>query len=662
MTDVLCFPKFSQTFNGMKPMKFLSLFLSVALLGICFHESGRADLTVSIAQEGNNVVVRSEGSVDTGEFFLDFFPVGNPFMSGLVQPFESFRINASFQVGAGLIVGPNSVPGAVRSFDRYSLIYGFFDGPTFFARMSDSFGTPRVSANFGSGDTHGFFVQDRQLYLPTGYQSGDFLSGEITFVDTNLVELQILPGTYQWQTPNNTFTLTVAPPAITHVPITLEGNTAVSGVSDINGDGFDDVIVRMRGNPNLANVFSGVDRTVLHSLAGESNLDGSDFFGAAASGAGDVNGDGVPDLIVGASLDETNGFASGSARVFSGSDGSVLYTFFGDSAGDRFGDAVSGAGDVNGDGFDDLIVGARNDDNTDQDSGSVWVFSGIDGSVLYTFNGASFFEQLGFSVSGAGDINGDGFDDLIVGVPRDDANGPNAGSARVFSGLDGSVLYTFNGDFSRDRFGSSVSGAGDVNGDGVPDLIVGAEGDDLNPYFSVRARVFSGVDGAVLYSFPPSNFGEDVAVSGAGDVNGDGFDDLIVGEDDDNFGLSTLGVVRVFSGANGSLLYNLSVDPADDTSGRGRFGDSVSGAGDVNGDGIADFIVGADGFAQLYVSQDNRVLKGDVDLDGDVDFGDIPSFIAALQAGVFQAEADCDCSTVVDFADIPAFIAILQGQ
>ena len=180
-------------------MKFLSLFLSVALLGICFHESGRADLTVSIAQEGNNVVVRSEGSVDTGEFFLDFFPVGNPFMSGLVQPFESFRINASFQVGAGLIVGPNSVPGAVRSFDRYSLIYGFFDGPTFFARMSDSFGTPRVSANFGSGDTHGFFVQDRQLYLPTGYQSGDFLSGEITFVDTNLVELQILPGTYQWQ-------------------------------------------------------------------------------------------------------------------------------------------------------------------------------------------------------------------------------------------------------------------------------------------------------------------------------------------------------------------------------------------------------------------------------------------------------------------------------
>ena len=112
-----------------------------------------------------------------------------------------------------------------------------------------------------------------------------------------------------------------------------------------------------------------------------------------------------------------------------------LYTFDGDSADDRFGVSVSAAGDVNGDGFDDLIVGAYRDDNNGSSSGSARVFSGVDGSVLYTFDGDSAGDEFGISVSGAGDVNGDGFDDLIVGADRDDNNGTNSGSARVFSGV-----------------------------------------------------------------------------------------------------------------------------------------------------------------------------------------------------------------------------------
>ena len=112
------------------------------------------------------------------------------------------------------------------------------------------------------------------------------------------------------------------------------------------------------------------------------------------SGAGDVNGDGFDDVIVGAHLDDNNGESSGSARVFSGFDGSVLYTFDGDSAGDRFGDSVSGAGDVNGDGFADLIVGTRFDDNNGDGSGSARVLSGSDGSVLYDFDGDSAGDGL----------------------------------------------------------------------------------------------------------------------------------------------------------------------------------------------------------------------------------------------------------------------------
>lgn len=112
-------------------------------------------------------------------------------------------------------------------------------------------------------------------------------------------------------------------------------------------------------------------------------------------------------------------------------------------------------------------------------------------TTLYTFNGDSAFDLFGLSVSGAGDVNGDGFADLIVGAFRDDNNGDRSGSARVFSGLDGSVLYTFNGDSAFDWFGISVSGAGDVDGDGCADLIVGAYRDDNNGSESGSARVIT---------------------------------------------------------------------------------------------------------------------------------------------------------------------------
>ena len=149
---------------------------------------------------------------------------------------------------------------------------------------------------------------------------------------------------------------------------------------------------------------------------------------------------------------------------------SVLHTFDGESADDYLGVSVSGAGDVNRDGFADLICGAYGYGWV----GAAYVFSGVDGSILYTFVGDSTNDYFGYSVSGAEDVNGDGFPDFIVGAFGADINGKNSGRARVFSGLDGSVLYTFDGDSKFDNFGWSVSGAGDVNGDGFGDLIVGA--------------------------------------------------------------------------------------------------------------------------------------------------------------------------------------------
>ena len=394
----------------------------------------------------------------------------------------------------------------------------------------------------------------------------------------------------------------------------------------------------------------------------------------AISGAGDVNGDGFADLIVGAVGDDNNDSGSGSARVFSGVDGSILNTFDGVSDGSLFGFSVSGAGDVNGDGFADLIVGAFRDDANGIESGSARVFSGVDGSVLYDFDGDSVGDHLGQSVSGAGDVNGDGFADLIVGAPLDDNNDvASSGSARVYSGIDGSVLYTFNGDSVGDGFGWSVSGAGDVNGDGFADLIVGSPEEDNNGSGSGSARVFSGVDGSVLYTFDGNriNDGLGTSVGSAGDVNGDGFADLIAGATGvSTFGISggNVGLARVYSGSDGSVIYDFFGSGSFDS-----FGEQVSGVGDVNGDGVADFLASSrsgdgeggdgDGYARLFVSQiTGPVVLGDCNLDGAVNFLDIAPFINRLSTQTFQAEADIDGSGVVDFLDIAPFIALLSGQ
>jgi len=466
---------------------------------------------------------------------------------------------------------------------------------------------------------------------------------------------------------------------------TDEFGRSVSGAGDVNNDGHDDLIVGSYfdddagTNAGSATIYSGLDGSVLHRFEGD---EAGDFFGWSVSEAGDVNADGFADVIVGAPVGGAGN--EGFARVFSGQDGSTLYTLNGDSSGDQLGWFVGFAGDVDADGFDDVIIGAPRDDNNGENSGSARVVSGQDGSELYEFNGDSADDGFGRSATGAGDVNGDGFDDLIVGAENDDNNGAGSGSARVLSGQDGSELYEFNGLAANNFFGFAVSFAGDINLDGFDDMIVaGTQGGANNGGY---AQVLSGQDGSVLLTVDGKSDGDlfGRSVSAAGDVNNDGYPDLIVGATrDDNNGAES-GSARIISGLDGSQLHEFSGDAS-----RDFFGEAVSGAGDVNGDGIPDFIIGAPfggandgGYARVFVSDLTAPLATitgtvweDLDSDGIQDAGEngvanvtvnllddlgnpVPRTTTTDANGDYTFEALWPDDYIVEFEDFPAGLGL----
>ncbi|MCC6781429.1 MAG: FG-GAP repeat protein [Planctomycetes bacterium] len=370
---------------------------------------------------------------------------------------------------------------------------------------------------------------------------------------------------------------------------------SVASIGDIDGDRRDDFMVGAdwvdsnSQNSGTVYVYSGATRTLLFSLDGDSI---GDFFGFSVAGAGDVDNDGVPDLIVGAYGDEppTN-LDTGAVYVYSGRTQALIWRFEGSGLESRLGYSVGAAGDVNADGYADIIGGAYSDNTAGFSAGQAVVWSGKDGSVIWTFNGAGAGHYLGFGVNGAGDVDKDGFDDLIVGAVGDGANGFLSGTALVYSGRTGAQLWRFDGQ-GQDLQGASVASAGDVDGDLHDDVIVGAPFADDAGSDVGSARVYSGRTGALLHTLTNGNvpgllFGYPVA--GAGDVDGDGRGDLLVTALLGTVGVTPVtGGVYVFSGATGNLIESLGLGGIADA-----FGWGLASAGDVDDDGFDEILVGA---------------------------------------------------------------------
>jgi len=263
--------------------------------------------------------------------------------------------------------------------------------------------------------------------------------------------------------------------------------------------------------------------------------------------AGDVNGDGYSDVIVGAVLYDNGQADEGRAYVYLGSASGLAaapaWTAESNQAGAQFGWSVATAGDVNGDGYSDVIVGAPLYSNGEGEEGRAFVYlgsaSGLAVTAAWTAESDQISAYFGNSVATAGDVNGDGYSDVIVGARFYDNGESNEGRAFVYlgssSGLAATAAWTSESDQAGADFGWSVATAGDVNGDGYSDVIVGAPYYDNPQTNAGRAFVYLGSSSGLAPSYAWSDgtnqlsalYGYSVAT--AGDVNGDGYSDIIVG-------------------------------------------------------------------------------------------------------------------------------------
>ncbi len=384
---------------------------------------------------------------------------------------------------------------------------------------------------------------------------------------------------------------------------------AVAMINDVSGDGREDILV---GAPNEGQNTSGRVHVVLGFVGAilrvinAPNPKTHAEFGAAVTGIDDMNSDGFPDIAVGAPGVALGTTPAGSGRVyiFSGATTQLLRVQAspGMELDGNFGHAVAGIGDINGDLVGDILIGGPFEDpgSSPDGCGRAYVVSGVTGQLLRKVIPA--FAQVdgnfGIAVAGLSDVNGDAVDDYMVGSLEFSGEG----RVHVYSGATGARLRTLQspGKEADGMFGWSVSGVPDVNGDAIGDIVAGAPGESpgASPAGNGRAYIYSGATGMLLRKLLPltpevdGNMGWSVA--GMPDTNGDTFGDVVVGAPGEDPGTSVddAGRVYVFSGATGARLATLQSQSEEVF---GEFGLAVTGLPDQTGNLRAEVVAGAPG-------------------------------------------------------------------
>jgi hypothetical protein len=367
---------------------------------------------------------------------------------------------------------------------------------------------------------------------------------------------------------------------------------------------------KLRSDPGYADLMPGPE-DFAHPFVEDVNIvrewDGEaagDQFGWIARVIGDVDGDGINDFVTSAPTKNVRGENAGRIYAYSGRSGALIWSVDG-AAGDQLGTGLEGAGDVDGDGVPDVVASAPSID-------TAYVYSGRDGRVLLTLHGEAKGDSFGEHVASVGDIDGDGYADLMVGAPANGARGKGAGRAYVYSGKDGRLLLALSGERAADAFGSTVAGYS-VAGQRTL-IVVGAPG--AGPRHHGRVYVYQDLSAHPAFVMDADSTGVALGymfVSVPGDVDGDGFPDIFASDWSDASKGPRTGKTYVYSGRTGRRLYTWTGETAGES-----FGTTQSVAGDVNGDGHADLIVGSwqysaaaqsGGRAYLYDGRTGRLLR-----------------------------------------------------